>query len=223
MVRLQSACSAGNIWRPFLFRCVPSPNRAFPPLTFGSRMPLALRSVLLLCILLLLRAGMLAAQIPGGDIQSPTGWRGQYLAEVYRNVDITLRQWMAAWDNDDAPGAAELFTAEGTYLAADGEEARGRARIRESFACRVPGADGIELKMADFAAGGDLAYQAGRFTFRVGSPADSAATRTGRYVAVLQQEGKRWRIRSLQEFADPGAPAVTASGCPAKPGATPAT
>jgi uncharacterized protein (TIGR02246 family) len=185
-------------------------------------MPLPLRSVLLACVLLL-PGGALAAQIPGGDIQSPTGWRGQYLAEVYRNVDITLRQWMAAWDNDDAPGVAELFTAEGTYLAADGEEARGRARIRESFACRLPGGDGIELKMADFAAGGDLAYQAGRFTWRAGSPADSAATRTGRYVVVLQQEGKRWRIRSLQEYADPGAPAVAAAGCPAKTAATPGT
>jgi uncharacterized protein (TIGR02246 family) len=186
-------------------------------------MPLALRSVLLVCIVLLLGPGALAAQLPGGDIQSPTGWRGQYLAEVYRNVDITLRQWMAAWDNDDAPGVAELFTAEGTYLSADGEEARGRARIRESFACRLPAGDGIELKMADFAAGGDLAYQAGRFTWRAGVPADSAATRTGRYVVVLQQEGKRWRIRSLQEFADPGAPAAAAAGCPSKPGVTPGT
>jgi uncharacterized protein (TIGR02246 family) len=186
-------------------------------------MPLALRSLLVACLALLLGPGALAAQIPGGDIQSPTGWRGQYLAEVYRNVDITLRQWMAAWDNDDAPGVAELFTAEGTYLSADGEEARGRPRIRESFACRLLVGDGIELKMADFAAAGDLAYQAGRFTYRAGSPADSAATRTGRYVVVLQQEGKRWRIRSLQEFADPGAPAVAASGCLAKTAATPGT
>ena len=186
-------------------------------------MSLAPRSVLLACVFLLLGAGRLAAQIPGGDIQSPTGWRGQYLTEVYRNVDITLRQWMAAWDNDDATGVAELFTGEGTYLSADGEEARGRARIRESFACRLREGDGIELKMADFAAGGDLAYQAGRFTYRAGSPADSAATRTGRYVAVLQQEGKRWRIRSLQEYADPGAPAVPTAGCPAKPAAPPGT
>jgi uncharacterized protein (TIGR02246 family) len=185
-------------------------------------MPVPLRSVPL-CLLLSLVPGALAAQLPGGDIQSPTSWRGQYLAEVYRNVDITLRQWMAAWDNDDAPGVAELFTAEGTYLSAEGVEARGRARIRESFACRLPDAVGIELKMADFAAGGDLAYQAGRFTYRLGAPADSAATRTGRYVAVLQQEGKRWRIRSLQEYADPGAPPVSAGGCPAHPGAAPAT
>lgn len=184
-------------------------------------MPLALRCVLLPCILLLLGSGALAAQIPGGDIQSPTSWRSQYLAEVYRNVDITLRQWMAAWDNDDAPGVAELFTAEGTYLSAEGREVRGRARIRESFACRLPDGDGIELKMADFAAAGDLAYQAGRFTYRVGSRADSAATRTGRYVVVLRQEGKRWRIHSLQEYPDPGAPSVPAAGCPAKPGATP--
>lgn len=176
-------------------------------------MPLALRSAILLCVLLLLGTGALAAQIPGGAIESPTGWRGQYLTEVYRNVDITLRRWMAAWDNDDAPGAAELFTGEGTYLSADGEEARGRARIRESFACRVPDADGIELKMADFAAGGDLAYQAGRFTYRAGTPADSAATRTGRYVVVLQQEGKRWRIRSLQEYADPGRQPPPPAGC----------
>lgn len=184
-------------------------------------MPVPLRSVVP-CLLPFLVPVALAAQIPGGDIQSPTSWRGQYLAEVYRNVDITLRQWMAAWDNDDAPGVAELFTAEGTYLSAEGVEARGRARIRESFACRLPGADGIELKMADFAAGGDLAYQAGRFTYRVGAPADSAAVRTGRYVAVLQQEGKRWRIRSLQEYADPGAPPVSAAGCPAQTGAPPA-
>ncbi|MET0396618.1 MAG: nuclear transport factor 2 family protein [Longimicrobiaceae bacterium] len=179
-------------------------------------MPLALRTVLLAGIVLLLGAGTLAAQIPGGDIQSPTGWRSQYLAEVYRNVDITLRQWMAAWENDDAPGAAGLFTAEGTYLTAEGEEVRGRARIRDSFACRLPRADGIELKMADFAAGGDLAYQSGRFTYRVGSPADSAALRTGRYVAVLQQEGSRWRIRSLQEYADTRPASVAAAGCPAR-------
>ena len=175
-------------------------------------MPLPLRPVLL-AVLLLLAPGALAAQIPGGDIQSPTGWRSQYLAEVYRNVDITLRQWMAAWDNDDAPGVAELFTAEGTYLSPEGEEARGRARIRESFACRLPQGDGIELKMADFAAGGDLAYQAGRFTYRVGTPADSATTRTGRYVAVLQQEGRRWRIRSLQEYADPAQLPAPGPGC----------
>jgi len=178
-------------------------------------MLLALRTVLLAGVVLLLGAGTLAAQIPGGDIQSPTGWRSQYLAEVYRNVDITLRQWMAAWENDDAPGAAGLFTAEGTYLSAEGEEVRGRARIRDSFACRLPAANGIELKMGDFAAGGDLAYQAGRFTYRVGSPADSAALRTGRYVAVLQQEGNRWRIRSLQEYADPGAAPAAAAGCTA--------
>jgi uncharacterized protein (TIGR02246 family) len=178
-------------------------------------MLLALRTVLLAGVVLLLGAGPLAAQIPGGDIQSPTGWRSQYLAEVYRNVDITLRQWMAAWENDDAPGAAGLFTAEGTYLTAEGEEVRGRARIRDSFACRLPAANGIELKMADFAAGGDLAYQAGRFTYRVGSSPDSAALRTGRYVAVLQQEGSRWRIRSLQEYADPGTFPAAAAGCTA--------
>jgi uncharacterized protein (TIGR02246 family) len=175
-------------------------------------MPLPLRSVLL-GLLLLLGPAPLAAQIPGGDIQSPNGWRSQYLAEVYRNVDITLRQWMAAWENDDAAGAAELFIPEGTYVPAEGGEVRGRARIRESFACRVPRADGIELKMADFAAGGDLAYQAGRFTYRVGAPADAAAVRTGRYVAVLQQEGKRWRIRSLQEYADPGQPPPPGPAC----------
>jgi uncharacterized protein (TIGR02246 family) len=167
----------------------------------------------LLGLLLLLAPGALAAQIPGGDIQSPNGWRSQYLAEVYRNVDITLRQWMAAWDNDDAGGAAELFVADGTYVPPEGGEVRGRARIRESLACRLPRADGIELKMADFAAGGDLAYQAGRFAYRVGAPADSAAVRTGRYVAVLQQEGRRWRIRSLQEYADPGQPPASGPAC----------
>lgn len=182
-------------------------------------MPLALRTVLLAGVALLLGAGTLAAQIPGGQIQSPTGWRSQYLAEVYRNVDITLRQWMAAWENDDAPGAAGLFTAEGTYLFAEGEEVRGRARIGESLACRLPVANEIELKMADFAAGGDLAYQAGRFTYRVGSPADTTALRTGRYVAVLQQEGNRWRIRSLQEYPDAGPAPAAAAGCPAKPAA----
>lgn len=166
-------------------------------------MPRSLRSALLGAFLLL-APGALAAQIPGGDIQSPTGWRGQYLAEVYRNVDITLRQWMAAWENDDAAGAAELFVTDGTYVPAEGGEARGRSRIRESLACRLPRADGIELKMADFAAGGDLAYQAGRFTYRAGASSDSAVVLTGRYVAVLQQEGRRWRIRSLQEYADPG-------------------
>lgn len=185
-------------------------------------MPLALRSALFACVLLLLRVGPLAAQI-GGDIKSPTRWRTQYLTEVYRNVDITLRQWTAAWDNDDPPGLAELFTAEGTYLSPEGEEIRGRDRIRESFACRLPGADGIELKMVDFIASGDLAYQTGRITYRVGTPADSAATRTGRYVVVLNQEGKRWRIRSLQEYSDPGAPSVAAAGCPAKPGAVSGT
>ncbi|MEW5931739.1 MAG: nuclear transport factor 2 family protein [Gemmatimonadota bacterium] len=183
-------------------------------------MPLPLRPVLL-GALLLLAPGALAAQIPGGDIQSPGGWRSQYLAEVYRNVDITLRQWMAAWENDDAAGAAELFVAEGTYVPAEGGEVRGRARIRESFACRVPRADGIELKMADFAAGGDLAYQAGRFTYRVGAASDSAAVRTGRYVAVLQQEGRRWRIRSLQEYADPGQAPSPGPAC--RPGAAAAT
>jgi uncharacterized protein (TIGR02246 family) len=184
-------------------------------------MLLALRSILLSSVLLLVGSGALAAQLPGGDIQSPTSWRSQYLAEVYRGVDITLRQWMATWDNDDAPGVAELFTRDGTYLSPEGEEVRGRASIRESFACRLPGAEGIELKMADFAAGGALAYQAGRFTYRVVSPADSAATRTGRYVVVLQQEGNRWRIRSLQEYADPGQP--PAAGCPAKTAEAPAT
>lgn len=179
-------------------------------------MPFALRIVPFAVAVVIFRAGPLAAQIPGGDIQNPTGWRSQYLAEVYRNVDVTLRQWMAAWENDDAPGAAGLFTAEGTYLSAEGEEVRGRARIRDSFACRLPAAEGIELKMADFAAGGDLAYQSGRFTYRVGAPADSAAVRTGRYVAVLQQEGSRWRIRSLQEYADPGPFPAAAVGCPAK-------
>lgn len=175
-------------------------------------MPLPLRPALL-GILLLLAPAPLAAQIPGGDIQSPNGWRSQYLAEVYRNVDVALRQWMAAWENDDAPGAAELFLAEGTYVPAEGGEVRGRARIRDSFACRLPRAEGIELKMSDFAAGGDLAYQAGRFTYRVGKSADSAVVRTGRYVAVFKQEGKRWRIRSLQEYADPGQPPSPEPDC----------
>ena len=184
-------------------------------------MSLAIRLALLFALALLLGPLPLAAQIPGGEIQSPSGWRGQYLREVYRNVDATLRQWMAAWENDDAPGVAELFVADGSYLPAEGEEVRGRGRIRDALACRLPEANGIEMKMVDFAAGGDLAYQSGRFTYRVDSAADSAAVRTGRYVAVLQQEGKHWRIRSLQQYADPGTRPAEAAPC--RPGAAPAT
>jgi ketosteroid isomerase-like protein len=136
-------------------------------------------------------------------------------------VDITLRQWMAAWDNDDAPGVAELFTVEGRTCRRTARRPAGAPASARASRAGSPEGDGIELKMADFAAGGDLAYQAGRFTYRAGSPADSAATRTGRYVVVLQQEGKRWRIRSLQEYADPGAQPPSAPGCGARAGSAP--
>lgn len=178
-----------------------------------------LRPALLSALLLLLGGGSLGAQIPGGEIQAPNQWRSEYLAEVFRNVSAVLAQWRVAWENGDAGAAADLFTSQGTFVAADGHESRGRSGIRESLARRVRDGDGMELKMADFYAGGELAFQTGRYSHRTGAPGGPPQTRSGRYVAILQQEGRRWRIRSLQQYADPPAPDSTCTCASAKPAA----
>lgn len=161
---------------------------------------------LLVTSLLLLGGVPLRAQLPGGEIQSPNRWRSEYLAEVFRNVSAVIAQWRVAWENGDAAAAADLFTGQGTFVAADGHESRGRGGIRESFARRLRDGSGIELKMTDFYAGGELAFQTGRYSYPAGGPPRG---RSGRYVAILQQEGRRWRIRSLHQYPDPQAPDST--------------
>ncbi|MBV9772980.1 MAG: nuclear transport factor 2 family protein [Gemmatimonadetes bacterium] len=153
------------------------------------------RTLLGICAGLLLFAAprRAEAQIHVLVPEDPRRERSAYTATVLEEFNVTMAEWRAAWEADDAQRIARLYTTDAALLLPAGESpVRGREQIRGALGGLLPCSGGIRTGVEDFHVNGEMAYALGRFEYERGGAAPVAGT----YVAVLEYQGRRWLIRS---------------------------
>ncbi|HEV2146111.1 MAG TPA: nuclear transport factor 2 family protein [Longimicrobiaceae bacterium] len=170
------------------------------------RIPL-LKVVLLLCF----AATSAAAQVLPIPREDPQADRRRFRAESLRGAQEALIRWTAAWAGQDARAAAALHTEAG-HLLLPGQTApvQGARAIEQTLSAYLAQAGPLSISLVDAEAGGNLVYMYGRYYYEPRPGVSDAAPplTTGSYVAILQQRGRDWRIRSLFFLAEPIGEAV---------------
>jgi ketosteroid isomerase-like protein len=160
-------------------------------------------------LLLLSAAAPALAQIPGGSPSDVRTSRRSYLTQTFAPVHAELSRWAATWEIDDTRTVSSFFTDDVFLSPAEGAAAQGKAAARELLNKLLPVASDFRISNVDFAASGQMAYYAGRFSRLVSPPGGTQVQHSGTFVAVLYEGGRGgWQIRSYVEKLD--APAATA-------------
>ena len=135
----------------------------------------------------------------------------RFRAESLRGAQDVLTQWSAAWGRDDARTAADLHTKDGRLQLPDqAAPVEGTRAVEEALSTHLPQVGRLSLSLLDGEASGRLVYLYGRYHSepQPGAPADAAASPTGSYIALVQSQGRSWRIRALLFYAEPTGAAV---------------
>ncbi|HEX5724298.1 MAG TPA: nuclear transport factor 2 family protein [Longimicrobiaceae bacterium] len=176
------------------------------------------RIALLTALPLVLGAGSLLSQ----PLPTPrnTDWnreRQEYTADMLKDYNQLINEWREAWDSHNPRQVADFYSEGGFLVFTGGEMSQGKPAIQRWLSGLLPNVVDIRLAVMDFVASGRMAYAMGPYWYQY-KPEGSAEvmSQTGTYVAVVVQEGGRWRIRS-QVFTPETLPA---GGAPA-PGQAP--
>lgn len=125
--------------------------------------------------------------------------RAEYRAEVLNELNDMMDDWREAWLSDEVKRIAEFYTEDAVVSPPDeAPTARGRDAVRAYLAELLPAAGRIETNWGDLAAGDQLAYAMGNFSYRLTEDGASPAGHRveGTFVAVFRREGGHWLIRS---------------------------
>jgi len=177
---------------------------------------------------LLLAAAPLHAQTLFGLIpdENPQNGRDAYRLRVRQEVIGLLGQWKRAWDADNTRAAAELYTRDGLFVGASGDETQSRDSVRVKLEEVFAAAGALRYSVMDFDFSGEMAYVRGQMAYPAGSAAASGESRIETFILIARrQRDDVWLIRSLTLIplaAAPAAPpAVAAPASPAAPAAPP--
>jgi uncharacterized protein (TIGR02246 family) len=107
-----------------------------------------------------------------------------------------------AFQHRDAKAIAELFTADGEAVDADGRTIQGRPALEEHYAARLAdsGGDRLETIVDSVAFLAPGVARASGHTKLV--PSDGGAGETGSYTAIFVKRDGRWLLASVRELAD---------------------
>lgn len=124
--------------------------------------------------------------------------RAEYRAEVLNELNEMMDDWREAWSSDEVEKTAEFFTDDAVLSPPDEAPiARGRDAVAAYLAELLPAAGPIETNWGDLAAGDQLAYAMGNFSYRLTEEGAAGRRVAGTFVAVFHREGGHWLIRSL--------------------------
>ena len=131
--------------------------------------------------------------------------RQQYEQRVRGEVENTKRQWLQAWESDNAGALSELYTRDAVVVKQTGETVRTQRAIRDDFAKELSAATNLQTQPVDFATSGDLAYEVGTMSYVVEQPGRGAEMRAAIYFTVYERQwDASWKIQS-QMLGEPGA------------------
>ena len=111
-------------------------------------------------------------------------------------IEQVRRAWVEAAERDDASAIAALYAEDGVVIdPLEYAPVEGREAIQKVLATELPTVGGLELRSQDFHASGDLAYDYGEFSERIGPPGAEAITIKGHYLLILRrQEDGAWKL-----------------------------
>lgn len=148
---------------------------------------------------------------PGGDGRGADSFLAEYYAEVLQRTDELTTRWRRAWREDDLRDLMDLYLDDVQLLFSDQGAFAGKAAVQGFFERELDALGEIQFSLLDFDASGRMAYMSGPFQLDR-QRADGVRERvTGRYVFVLLNRQRTWRIRS-QYFIVEGEPQVLPSG-----------
>jgi ketosteroid isomerase-like protein len=101
----------------------------------------------------------------------------------------------AAATAGNAAKVAAHYTADATFMPPNEPMVKGRANIQAWFQKHMDaGAITLKLQPVESRISGDLAFEAGTFSFGVKPKTGQPANDTGKYIVVLRKEGNDWKI-----------------------------
>jgi uncharacterized protein (TIGR02246 family) len=119
-------------------------------------------------------------------------------AKIRKVVDEANAKSLQTWKNGDAAGFAALFAEDAIAMTLNHANVKGRQRIQELRAQTVKSVKLVEgtIKTEEFDASGNLAYEAGSFSYKLQPVGRPAYTLSGRYLVVWkQQKDGSWKIQ----------------------------
>ena len=101
----------------------------------------------------------------------------------------------AAVSAGDAAKVASYYTADATFMAPNEPAVPRRANIQALFQKQMDaGSTSHKLQPSESRISGDLAFEAGRYTFGIKPKTGTPIADNGKYVIVLKKEGTGWKI-----------------------------
>jgi uncharacterized protein (TIGR02246 family) len=101
----------------------------------------------------------------------------------------------AAVTANNAAKVATFYASDATFMPPNEPAVRGRANIQAWFQKQIDqGATTLRLTPTESRISGDLAFEAGTYTFGMKPKSGQSMTDTGKYIVVLKKEGADWKI-----------------------------
>jgi uncharacterized protein (TIGR02246 family) len=173
------------------------------------------RALPLFLLLLAGAAPALGAQSLQGLIQdeNPANNRDAYRLRVRQEVTGLLGSWKRAWDRDNAGEAAGLYTRDGVFVTAAGDEVRGRDSLQTHLQSLLGSSGPLQYSIQDFEFSGEMAFMRGQMAY-VGPGGETQPRVMETFVLIARRgRGDQWLIRSLALM--PLLPAERVTGAPA--------
>lgn len=158
----------------------------------------------IVCTLLFARESPAAGQVLPFPREDMSTAAREYQAEVLREAQTVITEWHEAWARRDTRALLRLYTSDALLIVPDASVAplQGGAAIQAHLDENWATTGTIRFGLASAEASGRLLYLSGRFFVegvqRVASGRTVAPPqpRSGTFVAVLQRQGRSWRIRA---------------------------
>lgn len=101
----------------------------------------------------------------------------------------------AAVTAGNAAKVASLYTTDATLMPPNESAVKGRTNIQAWFQKQIDGgASTLKLQPTESRISGDLAFEAGTYTFGVKPKTGQPITDNGKYIVVLRKDGADWKI-----------------------------
>lgn len=155
-------------------------------------------------LLLLAAASPLSAQLPITEMANMEVQHQRYTAEVFADYHELMKDWRAAWTNEDDRKLARLYQERAVVVLPGGKRLESRETIQRQLREELDALTAMETGLTDFHIGGTLAYGVGWFKYDSEIAGVYEEVR-GTYVVALRREGRNWRILSQVLLANPPA------------------
>jgi uncharacterized protein (TIGR02246 family) len=116
----------------------------------------------------------------------------QSTAEVRDAITAVIEKFMAAYNQGDATGLADLYTEKGQLLPTNSDFIVGKAAIQAFWQARMdPGVRSVKLESIEIETHGNTSIEVGLYSVQA---QENQILDTGKYIAIWKFEGGRWKL-----------------------------